>query len=289
MSTKVLARFYSVSKPEAGEDFHDILAFADGLGTLKKREKLIHGTVTVRLERYACDGDFIKGEFCRKQTENIPPSAGPDGLNVIELPEGGGLGHIAAFVYHIPTRIILLEVNKMSVTAPRLPLYIKSLKPGRIFVLSPIFRNDAWDRLGEKKVRRLRVKFAKPENLAEIEGNKDTAQQSAKKLAAAFNATTVDITVSVGQDKKKFLSRKTVIDTVKAVLGADDDVAHLDVTVIDDHGSDPIDFIEESLKVQKDIDLHGCNLEQAFERRMAFLKGGFDDNINYVKKIFEGR
>ena len=176
----------------------------------------------------------------------------------------------------------------MSVTAARLPLYIKGLKAGRIFTLAPIFRDDAWARLGERRVRKLRVKFAKPGNLAAMEDKMDTALSSARKLAAAYDATTVDLTVSVGSNRKKFLSRQTVIDTVNSVLNTGEEVTHLDVVVADDNGTDPIDFIEESLRAQSTIDFHGCDIEQAFAKRMDFLKSGFDDNIDYVNKLFVG-
>jgi hypothetical protein len=68
-------------------------------------------SVLLRVEHCEAESDFVTGQFCRKQMTNIPPQAGPDGLSPITLPDGQGIGHLAAFRYHRPTRVLLLQNN----------------------------------------------------------------------------------------------------------------------------------------------------------------------------------
>lgn len=59
----------------------------------------VDNPIIVRLERLDDeDNGFVTGELIRKQTENIPPEANNNGLEPIELSEGGGLAYSSAFV-----------------------------------------------------------------------------------------------------------------------------------------------------------------------------------------------
>ena len=94
--------------------------------TPTEREIDLGRGIFFRLERCESDGDFIVGEFCRKQITNIPPQAGNLGLSKIILSDGHGLGHVSAFRYHIPTKILAFQQNRMCGSPARISLYIKS-------------------------------------------------------------------------------------------------------------------------------------------------------------------
>jgi hypothetical protein len=134
MDANVSARFFRLSAaPPNTQDFPDML-LAEVTKPLADREYDVTGTgVTVRVEHCVIDGDFLVGEFCRKQMTNIPPQAGPDGLTPIPLPNGKGLGHLAAFRYHLPTRVILLQHNMLCVTTYRVALYLMKLNAASIY------------------------------------------------------------------------------------------------------------------------------------------------------------
>src|SRR5687767_8480773 len=111
MDSRVHARFYRATKPSAGVADVDAILIAEAAnGKVGDRERDLGDGVIVRLERCEQRGDFIEGEFCRIQTENIPPGVGPEGLEPIDL-GGKGIGHVAAFLYHKPTRVLLLQRN----------------------------------------------------------------------------------------------------------------------------------------------------------------------------------
>ena len=131
MDAKISARFFELTAAPANiPDFPDLL-LREAKKPLAQREYDITGDgVTVRIERCISDGEFVIGEFCRKQITNIPPQAGPEGLTPMSLPDGEGLGHLGAFQYHRPTRIILLQNNQQCVTTHRIGLYLMKLNTG---------------------------------------------------------------------------------------------------------------------------------------------------------------
>lgn len=136
MDANVSAHFYRVtSAPDGVLDFPDLL-LSQAAKPLHERERDVTGTgIMVRLEDCIAEGEYIIGQFCRKQTSNIPPQAGPEGLTPIALAEGKGLGHVAAFRYHRPTRVIVTS-GKSSMC--------DDIQAGALFD-GPQRRRDFWD------------------------------------------------------------------------------------------------------------------------------------------------
>ncbi|WP_338822157.1 DUF6731 family protein [Bradyrhizobium septentrionale] len=167
MDANVSGRYFRLSAaPPSSSDFPEML-LAQAAKPLSLREYDVTGTgVTARVEHCIEDGDFVIGEFCRKQMTNIPPQAGPDGLTPIPLPNGQGLGHLAAFRYHRPTRVILLQYNMQCVTTYRIALYLMKINAASVYGFAPILREDALERFKDKKIRSFSVQFASPKNLA---------------------------------------------------------------------------------------------------------------------------
>jgi hypothetical protein len=166
MDAKVVARFFRVSERPAATvpDFPDLL-LAQIPVTLTARERVLTDGVTLRVEDCKPSGDVIEGEFCRIQTANLPPSAGPQGLTPVELKDGHGLGHMAAFRYHLPTRVLLLQTNSLSASIPRISEYLAALNASAIYFMRPVLTQDAWDRFTKKPIRAMQVAFASPANL----------------------------------------------------------------------------------------------------------------------------
>lgn len=186
MDANVSARFFRISAaPPDTLDFPEML-MAEVAKPLQDREHDVTGTgVTVRVEHCINDGDFVVGEFCRKQMTNIPPQAGPDGLTPIPLPNGQGLGHLAAFRYHRPTRVIL-QYNLQCVTTYRVALYLMKLNPASVYGFAPILREDALERFKDKKIRSFSVQFASPKNLEALDDQGIASAKGARLLAEAF-------------------------------------------------------------------------------------------------------
>jgi hypothetical protein len=155
LDANISARFFRISAGASNvTDFPDLLLQIASKPIANREYDITETGVIVRLERCDADGEFIDGEFCRKQMTNIPPQAGPDGLTPMALPDGQGLGHLAAFRYHRPTRVILLQNNRQCVTTHRVALYVMRLNAAAIHAFSPILREDALERFKDKKLGR---------------------------------------------------------------------------------------------------------------------------------------
>jgi hypothetical protein len=288
MDANVSARFFRLSaQPPGTLDFPELL-LAELAKPRTAREHDVTGTgVTVRVEHCIADGDFVVGEFCRKQMTNIPPQAGPDGLTPIALPNGQGLGHLAAFRFHRPTRVILLQNNPQCVTTYRVALYVMKLNAAAVFGFAPVLREDALERFKDKKVRSFSVQFASPKNLEALDDQGIPSAKGARLLAEAYHGFKLTFTVSVGKRKKKFLDFNRVSADITALLGSDAEIRKLKVGTKEVDDDDPgIDFLREHLKSKQTLDLPEGNPADNYEVRKAYLMTEFAGKLPYLMKHF---
>jgi hypothetical protein len=287
MDATVSARYFRVSpRIQRIPDLPDLL-LAEMAKVIVERERDITGTgVLLRVEQCETEGQFVCGEFCRKQVTNIPPQAGPNGLAPIALPAGQGLGHLAAFRYHRPTRVILLQNNIQCTTPHRVSLYLMMINSAAMYTFTPVLREDALERFKNRKVRSFTVGFASPENLEALDEKGLASAKGARLLAEAFKGLDLTITVGVGKKRRRFLDFERVSEEVKALLGSDAKINQLEVSANEDEMGRNIDFLEEHLKCKGKLDLPEGNHAQNYQVRKAFLKSEFAANLEYLTKHF---
>lgn len=291
MDAVVAARFYLVT-PEKGllPDFADTL-LGQMSHPVQQRERDLGQGVTLRVENCATDGEYIDGQFCRKQMDNIPPQAGPLGLEPIKLERDQGIGHLGAFRFHRPTSIILLQTNMLSATPNRVTLYIRALLNGSgTYFFEPILRQDALDRFKDRRLRSFTVSFASPSNLEALDTQGLASAKGARLLAEAFQGLELSITVKAGREKRKkrFLDFDTTKREINALLNSGADIEKLEVQAepnADDEGRN-IDFLEEHLRCRAELELSDVSVEKNYNIRRGFLKSEFDTRLPYLIKHF---
>jgi hypothetical protein len=287
MDSRVHARFFRVSKPEVGvTDFPDILLEVIATAKAGDRERDIGEGVTVRLERCVANADYLEGEFCRVQTGNFPPQAGPDGLEVIPLGDGKGIGHVAAFSYHRPTRVLLLQRNINSVTSARLSLYLAATKSDRIFGLAPVLAKDAMQRFKSKNPRGFAVTFAGPENLDALDDAGISVAKGAKLIAEAYGGVRVKIEVTVGRSRKKWLQKDSILNDIGQLVDVDG-VKRLKVNAAGGGEDDMINFLKEQMQEEQTLQLPEKSPTDNYEMRKLFLRKAFSDNFNRLYAQFD--
>lgn len=287
MDARVAARFFRVSEPPKGvAEFADLLLTDAKTPEVEKRERQIGDGLILRLERCKPRGEFLIGEFCRKQTTNIPPQAGPKGLAPIVLGDGGGIGHVAAFRYHRPTRVLLLQTNRLSASARRISLYLAAIEPAALFTISRVIRQDAWERFKDKRVRRITLGFASPANLEALDEGGLAVARGVRMLAEAYKGVEVEVTISVGRQRKKFLSKEMIRTSFNKLLSSDAHLKTAQVRTSSDDGPDDIDMIEEHLMAERELNLPDKDPNANYQVRKAFLKTVFSDNMAYIKKHY---
>jgi hypothetical protein len=294
MDALVAARFYRLL-PEKGllPDFADTL-LTQMDSPVQLRERDLGTGLMFRVENCTADGEFIDGQFCRKQMDNIPPQAGPLGLAPIRLDRDQGLGHLCAFRFHRPTSIMLLQTNMLSATPNRVTAYVRILLNGAgTYFFEPVLRQDALDRFKDRKLRGFTVSFASPTNLEALDDQGLASARGAKLLVEAFNGLELSITVKAGREKKKkrFLNFETTKREINALLNSGADIDKLEVQADPTHDDDSrnIDFLEEHLKCRAELELSDVSPEKNYGIRRDFLKSEFDTRLPYLLKHFGPR
>jgi hypothetical protein len=287
MDANVSARYFRVSDHvEQAPDFSDLLLGEMGKAIPDRERDVTGAGVLLRVEQCEAEGRFVSGQFCRKQTTNIPPQAGPRGLAPIVLPDGQGIGHLAAFRYHKPTRVILLQNNINCTTPHRISLYLMMINAAAVYGFKPVFREDALERFKNRKIRSFTVGFASPENLEALDDNGIAAAQGAKLLAEAYKGLDLTITIRAGKKRKQFLYFQSVYESIKALLGSNANISQLKVSANEDEIGRNIDFLEEHMKCKETLDLPESDHSNNYKVRKDFLQAEFNANIKYLTKHF---
>lgn len=285
MDSRVHARFYRVSQPEAGvDDFPAVLEAEAKTGKAGDRERDLGEGVKGRLEECAWNGEFLEGQLCRIQSENIPPGVGPDGLEPLKL-GGKGIGHVAAFSYHRPTRVLLLQRNVNSITSGRLSLLLAATKADRIFAFAPVLADDAMARFMAKEPRGFAVTFAGPDNLDALDVADIPAAKGARLIAEAYEGIRVKIEVSVGKSRKKHLEKNQILEDLGHLVDLDG-VKMLKVKAADAGEDDLINFLKEQLQAQDTLKLPEDDPAGNYEVRKKFLRKVFSDNMAGINAQF---
>jgi hypothetical protein len=287
MDSTIHARFWRVSPAAAGvTDFMDILIEDAKEPKIGKRERDLGEGVTARLERCTTQGDFLEGEFCRVQLVNFPPQAGPDGLEAIKLGDGNGIGHVAAFRYHCPTRVLLLQRNSLSLSPNRISLYLAATKPGRFFALSPVMAADAMERFKKKTPRSFSVTFAGPDNLAAFDDENIAVAKGARLIAEAYDGIRVTMEVSVGKSRRLRLDKDELLADLGKLIGLGG-VKKLKVKAEDGGEEDIINFIKEQMHSEEKAKLPEGKPDDNYEVRKLLLRKLFSDNLDALKEQFK--
>ncbi len=287
MDRKIAACFYRVSDAPAGiPDFPDPLSEIARLPQPGQRELQTNPGVKLRLEGCTSVGNILHGQFVRKQTANIPPSASDAGLAPIPMADGHGLAHTAAFLYHVPTRIMVLQSNRLCATHSRVAAYVGMYRNGALFNLKPIRQPDAEGRLNPSKIREFKVQFASPDNLEALEREGIAAARGAREAAQAYGATVITITVSAGPERKKYLDETGAMGLLRRLWGRDTEATKLSARSKTGDKTEWIDLIDEHIKAEAEIDLPEMDPEAHYRARSAWLETEFRAREEYLVSLF---
>jgi len=285
MDANVSLRFFRIQKPDAQSPAPDIVLKNLFNRELKDREIALDEGVLLRLERYEPEATYRVGEFCRIQKTNIPPSAGPDGLIPTKLEGDRGLGHLAAFRYHVPTNVFLLQINMQCATPKRISAYFGQAEQRPLYVLKPVFRRDALLRMQKGEVRSFTVAFAEPENLAAFDDPRLSVLKGTKQAARLFHAHEIEITISAGSSRKRHLTQmesKRILSKLSRTKG----VSTLMANVKEGNKTIPLDLLEDQLKHSEVLDLPSDNPLRNYEMRKTLLTNTFNANLAELTALF---
>ena len=275
MDSRVAVRFYRATEPSRGvPELGDILMGTLNLGGPSDRERQIGDEVVVRIESCATRAQSVEGDFCRVQRVNIPPQAGADGLAPITLREGNGIGHMAAFLYHRPTRVLALQTNIQSASPHRLSLYLAALDPAQQFGFAPVLTEDAIERFQAGNTRSLVVKFAGIDRLENLDDPNVPVARGAKMIGDAYDGLEVEIKISVGRSRDRSLAGGALRRTVGRLLSTPG-ITKLQAKLEGD--AVPLDLLGEHLQQATEIRFPEGQPDLHYQFRRDYLREAFNN------------
>lgn len=288
----VTARFFRIVKPEAAAPNPETVLRNLNEKDLSERAFDLDEGVVLRLERLEIAPNYLSGEFCRIQSTNIPPTASDDGLSPTVLEDGNGLGHLAAFRFHIPTQIMLLQMNQQCATANRISIYLGLAENKPMYILEPVLRADTFKRMRRAEVKAFTVKVAEPQNLEALDDPAASALKGVRTAAKAFNAREIEFTVFAGTKKKGEKSRPHLIQLAvrnalaKLAKGGGDNVKALKAQIAENDETRWIDLLEDQLKHTEILALNSDDPDANYETRKRFLLRIFNDSIEALRELY---
>ena len=293
MDATVTAKFYRIMLPSAAAPRLDAVLSTLFARKLAEREIDVDEGITLRLEILEQEARFLSGQFCRIQKANIPPSAGDDGLAPTVLAKGSrGLGHVAAFRYHIPTRLMLLQINRNCAMPSRLSVYFGVAEGRPLYVLEPVLRTDVLKRLKKATIKAFSVKFAEPLNIEALDDEQLSAVEGVRRAAEVFNAGRIEITISAGpkkKRKKKPLLRQLASRSVLSRLSNADGVEGLQALISIDDESEWVNLLEEQLRFSEVLELDSLDPAANYDTRKSYLAKIFNANLDDLKAVYGAR
>lgn len=250
-------RFYALSKnSSATPDFADELRAIAAIPTEMAREKTLSIYYTVRLEQLESDGtDAVVGELVRCQKTNFPAELkkGKRGALAAE-----GLGHSVVFRYNFKKGILGIQYDPKIISPGRLLQYVATFNSNAIYSIAPKIDTKNWAKFAQGQTRKLSIRIANPESMADLKGKENRAAGAGiKAMADAYDAPSIAIEISMGHHKG-FLAN-SISSFAKQLANMSVPGFRLDrlsaVTVVND-ASEEIDLIEERLTATDDLDIH---------------------------------
>lgn len=273
MDKKVTVGFYKITRHHEGD-----LGFSECLRQIATdfhgEYKELDEDVFVRLERYDSGGQYVKGEFTRKQTVNLPPKVVIEELEASTDP----IAHRAAFQYHVPNGIVAIEHNRNGMTLARINQYIIDTLDHAGFEFSPVITEGAWKTLRDGNPRKLIFKIANPENLNVGNDNRSARSitQSLVQLKNIFGGPVVEAQIGFGRgDREGILNKRNVISVIGSLLSTNNRRNVEKIQVKLDDNPDLLDFLAEHLKDKENLELDDTNIDAHYRIRKTYIESLF--------------
>jgi hypothetical protein len=274
MDKIVTARFFEVRRHNIRiPRFEHVLRTLSEVENLPDREAHLGTDCYARLERLEVMGNFLCGEITRIQKTNYPSEVTDDGLRPLGL--DGHLGHGVAFVYSTTTARLAMQFNPRTISPSRFSQYLSAKYDGAIYELTPVVRDDAWERFTKSPTRKVEISVASPTMIADLENEEGAVADVFRQLAEVYQAPVINLTLSVGHSEKRVLSER-IKGMVEWLRGKSAE-GTLDVRKLSavpaDADKDPIDLLDDILTHRATLELPDNEPNLNWRTRNHWLMG----------------
>lgn len=212
MTRTIRVDFYRVDTRNPSILFEDVIQQISALPPDEARNVEIRG-FPIRLHTSSQRSNFWQGDLIRIRMNNIPTIASLSGeTEPIDLEDDEGLGEETAFLYHIPTKVLMIQRNRLGVSVSAFSRYCQRIcQLSEDIAFDPILRGDVLVRLTQMRVvRKFELKVARVEDLSILQG-RNLGVDEILNIREFFNAPKISLAVSVGN--RRDMSLENVIDT----------------------------------------------------------------------------
>ena len=285
MARKMKIDFYHLRMPSgSGQSFEEVLGRAWDLPDAE-RAVFLNG-VPFRLQELRRSRELYLGDMLRIRLEGIPPVAKLTGEEQdLDIPDDAGLGEETAFLFFPAANVLLLQRNRMSVSAASFEDYFSSLGavgPDGI-ALDPVLRRDAMARLMRMAVyRKFTVTVAGLQNMR-VPRAAGLAIKSMINISQQFRAPSLTVEVSMGHGQGTLTRIRETISELGRILVRGEEAGERVTRMMVRGKDDPdepvevVDLIEDRLVEVEEVDL-GRNFAAARRARQSALRAAFIRN-----------
>jgi len=290
MSKKVRVDFYRVDTKDSLVLFEKVIQQISDLPNDETRNIEIRG-FPIRLQSSSQRLGFWQGDLVRIRMNDIPTKASLSGeTELLDLEDDEGLGEETAFLYHISTKVLLIQRNRLGVSASAFSKYCQKIcQLSEYIAFDPILRGDVLTRLTQMQiVRKFELKVARVEDLGILKGQ-DLGVDEILDIKDFFNAPNVSLTVSVGN--KRNMSLANVIATARSLFRhASENTGNVKKIEVsganeEDDKTDIIDLLEYWIKEWIDITPSDPRTVSYAERLQA-LEKAWDQRQDELQKMY---
>lgn len=272
LQKKFTFRFYSLSKnSDTTPDFAGELRSIAKIQDRAAREKTLSAFYTVRLEELEDDGtDAVVGELVRCQVTNLPAELKGGKRSALKVEK---LAHGVVFRYNFKKGTLGVQYDPSVISPGRLLEYVSAFNANAIYAIAPKIDPKNWAKFNSGTTRKLSIRIANPESMAEVSGQQNqSAAAGMKALAGAYDAPSIYIELSMGH-RKGHLSA-AITDFAEQLASMSVPGFRLDklsaVTVVND-ASDEIDLIQERLVASEELDIHDRDPDTNYKIKRDYL------------------
>lgn len=223
----------------------------------------------------------IQGILCKFRHDDIPIIGNKNNLErPIDLSDDEGLIEKNHFVYYTDQELLVYQHNKHACHYKILGEYITEIT-GKTCVFNPIIQKESFDSLmkGGVKPRKINVSFARPSN-NNLTGHKFNSDLM--KLLSDTGGLNINLTISVGRRKSKYLNMDIRDALLELVREAEPNIARLNYDD-DEGGRHDIDLIADRITSSVDVYMNGRypNSEKMFSE----LRSAKNEKNDQIKRV----
>lgn len=234
------------------------------------------------------NNDCVEGDLIRLKMRDIPVKGSLQGIvENIHLTENEGLGIQSAFLYHIPTKVLLLENRKSGIYHSNFARYLSQInQENPPILINPILQLEALKKLDRMTdIRKVDIRVAGLDNLA-ILGNDDYAVKEITEMGKYFQSPYLSLQLSVGKARKKSLSLEKVKNFVTNLFDSgENQVEKLTITGnADDDESLYLDLLRD--RMREEISHNSSSRTLSYKERRDCIKSAWNRRKQEIIEMY---